>query len=588
MKIFGYKNYLTKSIIKRSTNIETHNQIVREFLSTMRYGNLPFKRKNDYVIIEQDDTHTSFYVETNENIHYDSTNNNVKSYDYTYMVYTLSYDTQHSVCQFDIEEKQLNNVMGDDEIVNKASIVIQYNEIDDYCMKLVNDLGLIKRNLNKNNNTTNNQSIQRNNDANKQNKQVDTNDDFDNKLLKEIYNKSTRLQEIDIDITDDVAGIKNPKFMKSRGVQFKVQDMIGDNMFRHINAVKQKAEASLINWQKTAYINNEENENTIACDIFHVALENSVSNNASKKIELTKESLGSKNDFDISKFNTYEINKLLSVYPPEALSPLVFLSMDDSIKWGREDNKTSKQILNDIFGDDNVFKRGLISYDASVSGELIDSEVAIPTESGKYRKIGISTKGGLNGVGAQASLISIFRLLFDKETREYDSKKNDYKTSGHIFSKDISNIFNNNDIENNIESFVMKNCSKYGIEIFNVAKTELSLVLIFGGLKPIYHTRVIEAILKRKKLFDMNIKLPRKFDIRTEFCNFVNSNFNVTRVIMEILNKQKYDFAQVNALPVMNGSSFNYEWSIQYPAHFNGTVKLETRNTGIGFHIHGA
>ena len=34
----------------------------------MRYGNLPFKRKNDYVIIEQDDTHTSFYVETNENI----------------------------------------------------------------------------------------------------------------------------------------------------------------------------------------------------------------------------------------------------------------------------------------------------------------------------------------------------------------------------------------------------------------------------------------------------------------------------------------------------------------------------------------
>ena len=62
----------------------------------------------------------------------------------------------------------------------------------------------------------------------------------------------------------------------------------------------------------------------------------------------------------------------------------------------------------------------------------------------------------------------------------------------------------------------MKNCSKYGIEIFNVAKTELSLVLIFGGLKPINHTRVIEAILKRKKLFDMNIKLPRKFDIRTE------------------------------------------------------------------------
>lgn len=586
MKKFGYKNYLTKSLIKESADIETHNQIVREFLSTMRYGNLPFKRKNDYVIIEQDDTHTSFYVETNENIHYDSTNNNVKSYDYTYMVYTLSYDTQHTMCHFDIEEKHLNNVENDDAITSKATVIISYKEIDEYCIKLVNNLGLIRRNINTPNNNTKmiNQTPQ-----NKQDKSDEViADDFDSKLLKDIYAKSSRLSEVDIDKTDDNTGIKNPSFVKSKGVQFKVQDIIGDNIFRTINNTKQKAESSLINWQKTAYTNKEENENTIACDILHVALENSVSNNVNKKIELNKESLGSKYDFDISNIDTHELTKLLSVYPPELLSPLIFLSMDSSIHWGKEGDKSSKYILNNIFGDDSVFKKGLISFDTSVGGELMDSEVAIPTNDNKYYKIGISTKGGLNGHGAQASLISIFRLLFDKEIREYNTKTNEYKSRSHLFVKDISNVFKDNNLEQNIESFVLQNCSQDGIDIFNVAKTELSIVLLFGGLAPSKHIAIIEKILHRGKLFDMNIKLPRRFDIRTEFCNFVNSNFNISKVIMGILNKQKFDFAQINSLPKIDGSSFSYEWSVQYPAHFEGNVKLETRgNSGIGFHIYG-
>jgi hypothetical protein len=56
---------------------------------------------------------------------------------------------------------------------------------------------------------------------------------------------------------------------------------------------------------------------------------------------------------------------------------------------------------------------------------------------------------------------------------------------------------------------------------------------------------------------------------------------------MEILNKQKYDFAQINSLPKMTQSTFKYEWSVQYPAHFDGNVKLEKRGDGVGFHIIG-
>lgn len=564
MKKFGYKTYLTKALIKENSDVDAHNQIIREFLSTMRYGNLPLT-DTDMILVKSDDVHTSFYVQTKTKFHFDNTTNKIISGQYTFMVYTLSYDLHHTTCKFNIEEKTLSYKNDINEILQNFNSKVDYKNIDSVCLNLVNRLGLIKQDVSADNKLSTN---------------------FDSQLAKDIYNKSSRLQNTDIEKTDDNKGIQDPKFVKKSSVQFKVQDMIGDNIFRSINATKQKAESSLINWQKTAYVNNEENLFTVACDVLHVALENSISNKASDKIELDKNSLGSKYNIDTSKINLHELDKLLSVYPPELLSPLVFLSMDNSIKWGKEGSKTSKEILNYIFGDDSVFKRGLISFDTSIGGELIDSEVAIPSE-GKYKKIGISTKGGLNGHGAQASLISIFRLLFDKETRVYDQKRDKFKARGHVFTKNINDLLVSNDLEENIKTFINQNCSPYGIEMFDESPTELSIILLFGGLPPANHVKAIETILKRGKLFNMNITLPRKNDIRTEFCNFVNTHFNVTNIIMKILNKQKYDFAQINSLPKLNSSTFNYEWSVQYPAHFDGNVKLETRSKGIGFHIHG-
>jgi len=570
MEKFGYKNYLTKSLIKENNDIEEHNNILRDFLSTMRYGNLPVKQDDNGMWVSGDDTHTSFYIERRCQFtrDYDGNEKRNNEYicDYTFNVYTLSYDTKRTTCKFDISKEYFFKKTYSEIITLINGKWLPYKDVDNYCSKLITNLGLNKRNTTK----TNNNSF----------------DNFDSQLAKDIYNKSSRLQNTDIEKTDDNKGIQDPKFIKKSSVQFKVQDMIGDNIFRSINATKQKAESSLINWQKTAYVNDEENLFTVACDVLHVALENSISNKASDKIELDKNSLGSKYNIDTSKINLHELDKLLSVYPPELLSPLVFLSMDNSIKWGKEGSKTSKEILNYIFGDDSVFKKGLISFDTSIGGELVDSEVAIPSD-GKYKKIGISTKGGLNGHGSQASLISIFRLLFDKETRVYDQKRDKFKTRGHVFTKNINDLLVGNDLEENIKSFIKQNCSQYGIEMFNDSPTEISIILLFGGLPPTRHVKAIETILKRGKLFGMNITLPGKNDIRTEFCNFVNTHFNVTNIVMGILNRQKYDFAQINSLPKLNSSTFNYEWSVQYPAHFEGNVKLETRSKGIGFHIYG-
>ena len=305
MQKIGYKTCLTKSLIKESTDIETHNNIIREFLSTMVYGGLQIKRGEKYILIEQDETHTSFYAEKRCYEHY---NRQLDKFDYshhTYNVYTLTYDTKHTTCRFDIEQKTFYDVKDyQTEILDKMDGIILYKEIGVYCRNLVDDLGLIKYEVTPKTNKASSTTPQ-------------STSKFDNELSKKIYEKSTRLKDVEIEQSSDNVGIEKPKFSKTKGVQFKVQDMIGDNKFRNISATKQKAESSLINWQKTQYSNNEENINTIACDIIHTSLENVTSNKASQNIELTKDGLGSKYKVDMSQIDNHELNKLLSVYPPE-------------------------------------------------------------------------------------------------------------------------------------------------------------------------------------------------------------------------------------------------------------------------------
>lgn len=550
MKKFGYKNYLTKSLIKESKDDNTHNKIIFEFLTTMRYGNLPLMNGVNEIYINNSENHVSFYITKN-------IQEKINLQTITFVIYTLTFDTPHTEISFDIEENTIS-FNNDNDFKNKFPLAIKYTEINEYCIKLINSLKLFRL----------------------QNKQM-----LEKELFNEMYNKSTRLRETDIETSNDNKGISNPNFIKTKSVQFKPQDIIGDDSFRSITNTKQKAESSIINWQKTQYTSDQENINTISCDIILKSLENSVSNNMGQTIEISKEGLGSKYNINNDEIDEHKLGLILGVYPIELYSPLVFLSMDDSIEWGKEGDKTSKEILNYLFTQDD-FKNAKISY-GSVGGELTDSDIAIPTKSGKYKKIGISSKGGVTskGEGAPASLISIFKLIFSEDIHENKRVAN-RKIYKHIFSQGLRDILKSPDIEMSFKDFVSSNCSELGKKMFELRPTQMSILLLFGGTNPKSHEKLINYI-QNKKIFNLTFK-PKDTNksIVSQFCTTINNDHNMSDLIMEILNNQKYDFAQMNCLPIITKTTVSYKWKVQYPAHFNGTVKLEKRQNGVGFHIY--
>lgn len=574
MKSFKYKNYLLKSLISESTEPTKHNQIVYDFLTTMRYGNLPMKRGEHTIYIQQDETHTSFFVPKSEQKHIDQWDKELISKRFIYTVYTLSYDSQHTECRFDIEEQTFEADINNPDILNNFNDKIEYSDIQNYCSNLIKSLKLFKE--------PQTATIKHKNQI------VDT--DTEMEVLKQTYEKTALLQDVTIQTSDDTSGVAHPMFMKKKEIRFQPQDLIGDDSFRTLMATKQQAESTLLNWKKKQYDAEEETNVTVSCDILYQAFENSVSNKASDTIGLTKESLNSKYEIDLAKLDLHEIEKMIGVWPVEVLTPLVFLSMDKSIKWGKEGDYTSKQILNSIFGGDEVFKKGYIAF-GGAGGELVDSEVAIPNNNGKFRKIGLSTKAGATskGKGTAASLISIFKLLFNKEIFEYE-KDGKVKERKHIFSKQLVNILSkSSDISTSLKEFIYENCSPLGIKMFEANPAEIGIIILFGGIKPAYHMSVLTKLCRQGKLFDLDITFEdvEQGNYIRGFCNYINSVLPLTDVIMEILNHQKYDFAQVNCLPMVNNNGCKYEWNVQYPAHFKGDVKLEPRGPGVAFHIHG-
>ena len=274
-----------------------------------------------------------------------------------------------------------------------------------------------------------------------------------------------------------------------------------------------------------------------------------------------------------------ELVKLLDVKPAEIISPLIVLGLNDEI-FPDDKNKTKNTLLK-VFGvDENAFHNGLISYPAA-SEELVDSYCAIQNDK-KYSLLGVSTKGGYDGRGAQASTISLFRMIY-KDPQSIPSR---------LSKKFNLNINYNNEKE--LLSSVYELLSDYGKDLFDNGiknnknssakdcQVALTMLTIFGGSMVKEHIGIIDKLNKNNifGLNNTNISL-------SDFCHYINNNYKITDCIMNILDSQKYKFAQLNCTPHLKENIFWFNYKIQYPAHFEGTVTFEPRGKGIGFHILG-
>lgn len=238
------------------------------------------------------------------------------------------------------------------------------------------------------------------------------------------------------------------------------------------------------------------------------------------------------------------LNYCLHNYLIEITSPMTILK--NAITWNTLNGKQGNKVLEEVVGlkESQWEQNSYIMYPLSSTYPLADS---ILNMNGKILKV--STKGGLDGKGAFATLKSLREYVFEGKNG-----------SGNItdFGRNIKNqypdLFNIFDILTNKE---------WGKDITKYEWDEM-----YNNI--------------RNKIGKKNI------DIHKQIQEYINKDVNTswTKMIMKILESASYDFVQVNAKASNTSGDFHFNYTAQYPAVFNGKVKLDLKDTGKAtFHI---
>lgn len=422
---------------------------------------------------------------------------------------------------------------------------------------------------------------------------------------------------------DKSAKVNNIKTETNKGIKymFNPQNLIGDNDFRKINIIAKKVTETLNDFDKIEIRKEGKKELTpqlVASSIISKLTSNTAAGKAEERIivdksmfedelrglfdkSLLNQELTGNNDKikykkDYNKINwisqsrkdsvLHQALSMVVLNPVEILSPMALLM--GNVQWNNETHKA----INDIFGNDTSLKNGLIQYPQARNYHLIDSMAVIQSDKdGKYRKLGVSTKGGLNGQGMQASLTSVIQMLINPEIKFNGWGYNDELKQVFMIDKKEKSSFNftsnkKNDLESEIENFVNKYFTPFGKTLFNENKIGVALIILFGICSKNVHTKILKLLGNVGVLFDT--QLIKTNDIK-EILEYINNKKLVNNVVMKTLDSWKYKFAQVNCIPNSTGNTIQYTYAIQYPAHFEGTVELKFSADGetVRFHIVG-
>lgn len=257
------------------------------------------------------------------------------------------------------------------------------------------------------------------------------------------------------------------------------------------------------------------------------------------------------------------LNYCLHNYLIELISPMSIIK--NKISWNTLNGQNGCDVLSRIVGLDSSQweSKSYIMYPLSFNQKLYDSIVNL---NGKILKV--STKGGLDGKGAFASIKSLREYVFEGEngygniTKFGKKIQNEYPDLFNIFDiltgKEDRTSLSNNEWESMYQSISKKLGKK--------------------------------AINKHKHIQD-----------------YINKDVNTswTKMIMKILESASYDFIQVNARALSSknnkdeeinneklakklstSNDFHFKYAAQYPAVFSGKVKIQIDENGKAtFHI---
>lgn len=238
--------------------------------------------------------------------------------------------------------------------------------------------------------------------------------------------------------------------------------------------------------------------------------------------------------FDKDYINSKGLNYNLHLYLTEILSPLAVVA--NKCHWNKLHENEGFEVFRDYvkLPENNDFvNEAYINYPTESNFPLADSAIYI----NGYR-LYVSTKAGLNGLGAQASIKSLHQFMHNPEnpnelTGLAQEMKNTYPEQFALF-----------------EMFLTK-----GVNYLNWK--EISKIT--------------------------NNQVSTKFELQ----KYVNLNKDVyTTIIMKVLQAAAFQFVQVNCKASSTTDNFHFDYRVQYPAVFKGNVDIEIPDKGyIKFHI---
>ena len=427
--------------------------------------------------------------------------------------------------------------------------------------------------------------------------------DIEQKIEKKVEEKEIdKIQEYTgkVEETDDTNSIdyrqKVGIFFNERKI-FTPANLIGDAKYRTIENVKEKVKNSLEAFNKKAI---EIDSDNLIPELITSAIIKDIISDPYKIVNITPELFdenikkyyeGSYTDnriknspyknflSNLGRGNEISIVKnLLLSDPNEIISAIALLEMGE-IEWSMNSNgMSSRDEIIKVFGDEECFKKGLLYFPTASNEALVDS-YALITNNNKKRQLGMSTKGGANGEGASASIVSLFDFLFDDNTS--------VKFNEHGYNEEFSNGLVNassekGGLEKYIQSTIVPKLSKLGQDYWKNQSEALSYLIMFGAVPPADHGFIINNMMKYGYQ-------------NTTFTNGSVRNFGrevsargITGLVMDLLDKQKYKFCQVNTKPIFIGNTFKWTYQVQYPARFSGEVRFEKASKGLKFHIMGS
>lgn len=253
--------------------------------------------------------------------------------------------------------------------------------------------------------------------------------------------------------------------------------------------------------------------------------------------------MAKKGDYSSNFKHSQGLNYCLHNYPIELSSPMSVI--DNAIEWNKLNGQSGLNVLQNVVGLPYSQWRAnsYIMYPLSATMPLADSIICL-----NHKIIKCSTKGGLNGKGAAASLKSLREYVYEGENGQGNITK-----FGKNIQQQYPNLFG---IFDKLTKFSAK-------EFSNRDWNEL-----------------YEYI--RKETNDLNI------DTTKQVQDYINKPLNEkwSKMIMKILESASYDFIQVNATKTSTNSDFHFTYKAQYPAVYNGKVELIIKKDGFSqFHI---